>query len=270
MKKLIITGLIAAALSGAAFAAETSSDLILGFRAFQGTGSGNNLQIDLGSADSIVAAANSAGGTATLGNLVTGATFGNTGANTIDTIYGSSWNTRSDVLWAVVGSTTSGSDPLGYAKSTLWGSSIANGSASSPWTPNTASSQNAGTSKIGVLYANMTGTFQNKLTSVTGAWSKQELPGSGSLGFGWFNPYTTQLENTTNITGSYVSSDLYSISPTDTGTGLATLLGTIDITGTGAVTFTLAPIPEPSTYAMILGVFALGFVMLRRRQQVTA
>ena len=270
MKKLIIAALLAAGLVGTAFAAETSSDLILGFRAGGGTGSSNNLQIDLGSASSIVTAANLAGGTVTLGNLLTGATFGNTGANTIDSIYGSTWNTRSDLLWAVVGATTSGTDVLGYVKNTLWGSSIANGSASAPWVPNTSTSQAAGQSKIGVLYANMSGTSMNKLTSATGSWNKQELPSSGPLGFGWFQPYATQLENTANITGSSVTSDLYMISPTDTGTGLATLLGTFSILGNGAVEFTVAAIPEPSTYGMILGAAALGFVMIRRRKQVLA
>jgi len=43
-------------------------------------------------------------------------------------------------------------------------------------------------------------------------------------------------------------------------------LGTFTLSGTGDLSFTAAAIPEPSTYAMILGVAALGFVMLRRRQ----
>jgi len=53
------------------------------------------------------------------------------------------------------------------------------------------------------------------------------------------------------------------------GTGVGIDLGTFTLNATsGMLTFTA--IPEPSTYAIILGVAALGFVMLRRRQQVLA
>ncbi len=49
-------------------------------------------------------------------------------------------------------------------------------------------------------------------------------------------------------------------------------LGTFAIFGNGNVTFTaagaLASIPEPTTYAAILGMAVLGFVMLRRKQAI--
>lgn len=55
--------------------------------------------------------------------------------------------------------------------------------------------------------------------------------------------------------------------------GAATYVGSFELSSTGSLFFTnfaptVSAIPEPSTYAMILGLAALGFVMIRRRQAI--
>jgi hypothetical protein len=110
------------------------------------------------------------------------------------------------------------------------------------------------------------------------SWTTQG--GTGAAAFGTFNPnnngFTQLIGNGIELTpdgsanANFTAEDLYSVVA-----GNSTFLGTFalytaaDSThAVGELTFTA--IPEPSTYAMILGVAALGFVMLRRRQQVLA
>jgi hypothetical protein len=73
-----------------------------------------------------------------------------------------------------------------------------------------------------------------------------------------WNVFTSanKLENTT---AGISTMELFQLNP---GAAHGIDLGTLTLSSSG-LTFTA--IPEPSTYAMILGVFALGFVMLRRR-----
>ena len=71
---------------------------------------------------------------------------------------------------------------------------------------------------------------------------------------------SAKLENSTSGTSTM---ELFQLNP---GAAHGIDLGTLTLSSSG-MTFTA--IPEPSTYAMILGVFALGFVMLRRRAQAT-
>ena len=270
MKKILIAISLAAGLVGTALAQPATADVILGFRVSTG---GTNLAIDLGQMTGY-----SAGSTTILGNLLgntttSGATsaFGLTaGTNTVDAIYGSTWNTNASLLWAAVGALNDGStntDTLfGTAKAN---SSLLNGSASSVgWTAASDSSQAGGTSKIQVVYNSFgTSTFRTSTETATGAWTKQLKPASGTVGFGWFNPYTSKLENSTNITASYVASDLYLMAPTDTATNAGTtFLGTLAILSNGNVEF-IAAVPEPSTYAALLGLGTLAIVAIRRRRQ---
>ena len=81
-----------------------------------------------------------------------------------------------------------------------------------------------------------------------------------------------------NVNGNLSSADLYQIVPTDellTGGYAARGVSLLNSSEIGFAlgsngSFTYGAIPEPSMYAMILGVAALGFVMLRRRQQSLA
>jgi hypothetical protein len=75
------------------------------------------------------------------------------------------------------------------------------------------------------------------------------------------NTFGSPVESST--VGS-TSLNLYELTP---GGGAGTLLGTFNLSSTG-LTFTgFTAIPEPSTYAALLGVATLGFVAIRRRKQ---
>jgi len=72
----------------------------------------------------------------------------------------------------------------------------------------------------------------------------------------------------TTSTGSFSASDLYLLKGLNDSSlpgvaGVSGLQGTLAVSSTGDITFTV--IPEPSTYAIILGALTVGFVALRRR-----
>jgi hypothetical protein len=88
-----------------------------------------------------------------------------------------------------------------------------------------------------------------------------------------------QLLSTGRWNGSLVTADavvptgsnslaLYSLLPGTGSGGSSTKLGTFTLTDTAGVfslSFTVTAIPEPSTYAAILGALTVGFVLIRRR-----
>jgi hypothetical protein len=80
----------------------------------------------------------------------------------------------------------------------------------------------------------------------------------------WFNQTATLAQakiGDVTASGAFAASDLYLIKAgVDTATQFQ---GTLAVYGNGDVTFTV--IPEPSTYAIILGALTIGFVALRRR-----
>jgi hypothetical protein len=76
------------------------------------------------------------------------------------------------------------------------------------------------------------------------------------------------VENNTAIpTGGFVSSNLYELLPTTSGTAPGLLLGTFELFGNGTLEFVSA-IPEPSTYRMLAigGILLCGLMILRRRR----
>lgn len=268
MKKIIISALLAMGFSGLAYAQANSADIILGFKATGGTGSATNLEIDLGQVNLLEAVQ----GTVTLTNLLSD------GANSINTVYGSTWATRSDVLWGATGAVKTGSiGPSGEVSHTLFASSQANSSlldgnpSGTPWNRDGSTASSSTTSKIASLYNNYGVSTQGGVTvgnsftvsnSTSGSWSAQEGTTNTAFGTG-FTP-VTQFENSTAIpVGAFVASDLYALAP---GSGVGTYFGTLSIFGNGDVKFS-TPIPEPSVYAAILGAASLGFVAIRRRKQ---
>ena len=276
MKKFILTALLTTGLASTAFAQLSSGDIVLGFRDTGNAGAGN-LAIKLGLGSALVSNATGNGGTYLVTNLLDSGTYG---SSTISGIFGAGWATSSTLKWAAAGSVlgTDDSNPEG-ARNTLFATKSANSSSldgtavTAGWNTGTSTVQNAATALISPVYSNFgSGNFRTSTTTATGAWSKQEVPVSGTNYFGYFASGPTVLENSTNITGTYVSSDLWKMSPTNNGgDGSKTFLGTLAIYGNGDVKFSSAftAIPEPSTYAAILGVVALGVAAYRRQRQVT-
>ncbi len=246
------------------------NDLILGFRATGGTGAATNLEVNLGNVSQFYG--------------VSG-TFGLSALSAADLVatYGSDWNTRTDLVWGIVGTTgsaagtTIGSNTL--AASTLWAtrSESTPGLQSTPWTQGASEfAQQGAANTISTLYSGAVGSLGGKTstgnstvsatigTSSLGSWSNKE--GTNASAFTFFNP-KSQFENGTN--GSLHVSDLYELQSV---AGSASYLGSFALTSDGALSFSSTPsgaaaVPEPSTYAAILGAVTLGFVAFRRRAQ---
>ncbi len=108
------------------------------------------------------------------------------------------------------------------------------------------------------------------------------LPGfDGTLDFAGTSGFTTPL-NVTDASGTALDPNLSSylgtglISFTVSTTGVSTLVGPGNFADGAltsakaqiAVQYSYSPIPEPSTYAAILGLAVLGYVTIRRRTSV--
>ena len=268
MNKYIASSLVALALTVSAMGTPTvtagKNDLILGFRASSGTGSGTNLEIDLGSVETLKAVASGStydfSSSLSLSDLQTA--YGNTSGTDL-------WS-RSTVFFGVAGTTGKLTAGATEAASTVW---LTRTSASFN-TGQSAAGLNTPSGKLEQLYTGLNGLSSTSNSAVTAS-----LASSG--GNAWSTLLTADSgfgSGTSVQTGLGVSVTktlyLYEMQPSDvvsSGNGVTKLGSFAFNTGTGSLVytsaFTAAAIPEPSTYAMIAGAFMLGFVALRRRFQ---
>ncbi len=249
-------------------------DLILGFRATGGTGGTTNLLLNLGSASNFRDAATQT--TLSLGNLDAD----------LDSIFGGSWNTRSDVLWSISGTQfTAGNGftnralfasraqafplgPVGSSNSVAW----ARGSTSTQGIP--AGKLAAFGTKYGVgTTGAVSGTDQIESTNAplglvqphaqTNSYEEFMSGGSQSSSGSSFAYFSGGIESSFANGANGTALDFY-IMPA--GTGAGTYEGTFTISNSGDVTYTPQGVPEPSSALMLaLGGTALGFI--RRRQR---
>lgn len=271
-RNFFVSGLILAGLTMAVHAQPvipTNSDVVIGFTASGGTGAATNIELDVGSASNYIGLAS---GTYTIGNFNTSLT----------NIYGSGWGSRSDLSWGAVGATGGvSSNVSGAPVKTIWASSVETGSSypAPAWTESQSYKYTQPNTNIGGMYngfangTSLTETGQTTAiggtvnaiqigTATGGSWS---AAGAGTL-FG-MSAFASGVTFQGAVSGPNL--DLYQNSPIASGSAPASDLGYFALNGnTGALTFTVpgSAIPEPSTYAMILGLAALGFVMIRRRQ----
>jgi hypothetical protein len=278
MKSKIIISSAVFALSALSASAGTSStvsanldDAILDFRVTDGSGQGasTNLEVDLGSVSQFY---NVASGGLTLNGL--------TDADLIGT-YGSTWFTRSDLAWSVIATTGSATgttiNSTLIPASTIWGTNAQSlvGLQSNPWTTKSVGAQNSAITLISPLYATGSGggglngqthtsnsaTAALLASGVAGSYSKQ-VGSNGNFGF-----FTSggSFENGTPGTG-LSASDFYQLEPSS-NLSPSVYLGTFTLNDNGQLGFSAtATVPEPSTYAAILGAITLGFVAFRRRR----
>jgi hypothetical protein len=259
-----------------------TGDMILGFQVEtltsssdtalspQGPGSGENLEIDLGSASQFYSA--TPGTSFTLPKLAV--------ADLIAT-YGASWYTRTDLDWGIIGTTGrfSGSEIYsggvgtadGYAAAkTIWATRAESipGTQSVPWTDSLLLSSPI--SLIEPLYTggspllNATSTVNSAYATVVasttiGSWTTED----GAAGTTSFNYFHGSIDNTTDIPASGEAiSDLYQVNYVNGGS--AQLLGNFELNNSGLLTYNA--VPEPSSLAL-LGVTACAFTMLLRRRR---
>lgn len=271
IKNILTTALLAGVsmvvLSSTASAITTANDdLILSFRqkSPSATGNGTNLEIDLGNINTFLA--NSSTFSLSLGTDLT-------------SIYGSTWNSGGTLRFGAVGTNAGTPSVNGEVNNTLYftmaGSNIQ--------APANDSTQATVSGKIVNLTTFLGGQSANGATTPgaaevlntgAGSYGKLAQNGGANTAVGNFNYFTANNSNgvernTTVTANNAITLELWKDVP---GATTAVDLGTFTLTmgadsSVATLTFTAAPIPEPSTYAL-MGLGSLGLFVWARRRKV--
>jgi hypothetical protein len=236
------------------------TDLIIGF-ADGSTAASSDVLINLGTVQNAYNLAATNGGVADFGN-----------ASSLLT--SSQGGTLANTYWSVGAGTV--------AVTTVNGTSIATGAA---WAQSPNGNPPAdGNSGDGSFYPSDLSAYISTVSTLGTAISQTTALGTSGLAAkaiaistGAANSFTQNEGNLDSVNlgnfggvGAGNSEDLYllnssggNFTPTDIGTFTVTTGGELELSG-------LTPIPEPSTYALILGALTIGFVAMRRRLQAAA
>lgn len=170
------------------------------------------------------------------------------------------------------GSATTDLSATGLAPgaNTFWTVSGGNGTTNEVWVTSTSRSNvlNATSNQLtlaGNLDNDIGGSVSNGAgNGVSGTFDAQLSGKNVFVDIGaanWSGTYSTPVARAANGTSTL---ELWALAQTSSGTKAGVDLGTFTLnTATDVLTFTA--IPEPSTYAAILGALTIGFVMIRRR-----
>lgn len=230
-------------------------DLFIGFIASGGTGATENYLINIGQASTYRNATSPI--VLSLGNV--GADLTAKYSNVGESI---NWFGRADLKWGVFGS-VGATAVNGDNAWTLYAGKSNTNVAYTRFNSFTQSPASNAINDMGLTFAAQ-GTGQSTANSNVATF--QDVDGdktfgayvSGNNAFGYF---TGALDNFGDGVGSL---GLYRL---QTGSGAGQLVGTFDITTTGAITFT--PVPEPGTVALVaLGLGVALFAFRRRSAQV--
>lgn len=283
---LAIASSVVGALSASAqLVTFTPGDLVIGFQASSGTGSETNFFYNFGSTVALRDNPGSAGNSANIGSF-------------LSATYGANWFSRTDLSWGAVGvrNNVNPFPPFGAAPAVVDGDPSAtvyvsrgalSPGSSTPWTNYTSSGLTAGATA-------MRGLLDQGSTAVTGSFAKQDAL-ANSNGFGayvlasatqsWttkmagnaadFGLFTSSIEGNFGTGGSASYIDIYRMLARTDQAGTEILGGNTTI-GTGSLITTLlidsagnlTVIPEPSAFAALAGIGALGVAALRRRRRV--
>lgn len=269
IKNILTTALLAGVsmvvMSATASAITTANDdLILSFRqkSTNATGNGTNLEVDLGNINTF---------------LANSSTFSLSLGTDLSSIYGSNWNSTSTMRWSVVGTNAGTPSVSGETNNTLY--FTASGAVQAP---DTDSAQSTVAGKLVNLTTFLGGQSANGATTVGGAevansgagsYGKLAQNGGANTAAGQFGYFTTngngvEKSAVTALNGS-TTFELYKNVP---GASTSVDLGTFTLSvgansGIATLTFAAAPIPEPSTYAL-MGLGSLGLFVWARRRKV--
>ncbi len=254
-KKIILSGLVALGLAAVSANAQVlpgsdvggvnnPGDLVLGF---QNTTQSSDIAFDIGQ---FTAYEGVAAGTYTVAGFNATDLTNAFGTNATNGGFGTA------TKWTVFGG--SGSEGLTVPDNTLWIAASA--------VPGRAAS---GTQAV---QSGPFDTFVNsQLAGLGGVGGDSEVLNPKSFtnlgpatGYGAYTGVESSAAGTTSLA-------LYELQPQTAAGQNGTLLGTFTLSqSTGLLTFTVgSAIPEPSTYAGILGVVTLGIVAIRRRRQAS-
>ncbi|MFD0895620.1 PEP-CTERM sorting domain-containing protein [Luteolibacter ambystomatis] len=262
LKKRFLLAISSACVAGAASseaATVASGDLIVGFRALSGQGAGTSYVVSIGQA-SLYRDADS-----TVTVSTTGGTYnrGDIGADLVS-IYGANWSTRTDLVWAIVG-TTGASDIYGSRAETTPGTVPA------AWVFNTSGARSTVSGNItNVIGIGLPGGLDDATAMAGGIYGGREADGSanawrGYLGAGGVAGQAGATGNTDfgafpgDIEGNVTQSlSLFNI--TGNGSANSSYVGSFSISSNGTITM----VPEPSSLFALLGGSAL--LISRRRR----
>lgn len=233
----------------------TAGDLILAFEATSGTGSTLNYEVDLGSFTQFTAAT---------------PTFSSININAdLTSIYGAGWFNDTALSWSVSGTQNSGATSGGVRNKTVF---VTDPNAPTVWAAENASQLGTPVGKIAAVYnpssSATAGTQANSLSILTtdpSSYTQASVNGT----YGAFN--TPNIEATFAASGtSPVTLALDQLQPgaTTFAAGTSVLVNTPDvfsISSNGTFAFGAQAVPEPSTYAMLLGGFLILWQLNRRK-----
>ena len=271
MKMNIKTVSAFAAFAVAAFSAQAQTldmgDIAVGFKS---TGSTQNLIVDTGSYS-------------TLAGYTSETTIGNFNTQLINAGF-SAYTSGNTVNWGAAGWTGTTLVRTDFiTKQWTSAGTLGVAGSSTPWAGTSQGSLNNGGSAIALMNTGFNGI---SATATGDGLSKTILASNGSswttasnnTGAAWtvFNPNANGFHTATNhaLGGEvYSATDLYQlVAGSTTFLGTFALYTAADGNGhqAGDLTFTAVAIPEPSTYAAILGAVALAVVVYRRQRQAAA
>jgi hypothetical protein len=254
------TALLTQAAQAAGTNTYSTGDLLLGFSE---SGATNDYLVDLGSASTYLndAASNP-------GQTFTVSTSLNADLSS-SSLFGSGWETNSNVTWGIAGATTAATTLSGVPNSTLFFSEEAGSSA---LLAKSAGTQGPVTNSIN---GSLGTDFNNSATTSNNSSATIELA-SGSTSWATLsaNAFGAGYDIVSTGTPGDSVLDLYELEPlTATGRGAPTsapgiLVGDFSLNSSGTLDFTAAGsevVPEPSTYALMGAGMALLFWRLRRK-----
>lgn len=269
---LVVAGITALA-SSANAATYVAGDLLLGFRATGGQGATSTYVVNLGSSyGTYLNATTNNASVIDIGSALT-------------TIYGSNWNTRSDLYWGIAGIRSSaasgasvGGDPVktNYVSAAQTTVNPGVSGNSSPWVVSSSTTRQAIANNIASIVSTFTaaagygGTNGNSTaeiaTNAVGQTWEDQNTGTDSFGLGG------SIEGNFGSGVAGTALDLYRILNTNTGAsptgtvGTGSWEGTFTINNSGVVGFAVnaSVVPEPSR-ALLAGLGLSGIFFRRRR-----
>jgi len=268
---VLASGILSAATTTDTF---TAGEILLGFYASSGTGASKNLVANLGSFGNFD---NNDGATVSI--------LGSSLVSDLVATYGANWNSRTDITWSVTGANFAQS-VAGLTRNTIFATSPRASVTDAPisitgGSDGTLAGIRLNVNSINTAYDAATTTANSTVTVVIDGSNSDSMQArmvlSASPQFGTDN---------TNSAASVTISDFYGLVPTSGGiapngaavdtdgvvfTRGTNYLGYFTLSSNGLnYTASGTAIPEPSSYAVLGGLVALGYSAIRRRRNTKA